>query len=195
MDIIIDLIKNNVIRNYFKLYDKINNPVYGDDYNKITSHLYLGNYSAAKDYSMINKLNINFVVNCSNTLPFPNFYKQLKSPSFRFMRIGVNDSRDDVDQLIMTTALPHICPLIYNLINNKRNVFVHCRAGKQRSATVVLCYLMYRDFMNHKLLPLQKYYDYLRSKRVVVFRPDPTFETVIEKYYLSLKNKNANIIA
>lgn len=187
MSLIISSIKNDIYRDLKIIYEKITNPTSHDNYNEIIPGLYLGNYDAAMSKTFITDKDINFVVNCSNDLDFPDFYRTIHKPDFKYIRIALDDSHRDIDQLIMSVSLPKICPIIHDNLLKGLNVYVHCYAGMQRSATVVICYLMYKDLVEkRKLKNLSAYYKFLKSKRVVVFRPDPTFEHVISNYHKKL---------
>jgi len=184
MSLIISSIKNNIIRDINIVYEKITNPTSEDNYNEIIPGLYLGNYDAAMSKTFITDKDINLVVNCSNDLEFPYFYRTIHKSDFKYIRIPLDDSHRDVDQLVMSVSLPKICPIIHDNLLKGLNVYVHCYAGMQRSATVIICYLMYKDFVEKKKLKnLSAYYKFLKYKRIIVFRPDPTFEHVISNYY------------
>ena len=195
MSLIISSIKNSVLNDIKTVYETITKPTSDDNYNKIISGVYLGNYDAACSKSFILDKEIDLVINCSNNLGWPEFYANIERHNFKYIRIPLDDSFDQTDQDIMAVSLERICPVMYTAINNsEQNVYVHCYAGMQRSATVVLCYLIYKDYVENKTIKLLKeYYGFLRKKRVVVFHPDPTFVKVIAKYYkriLSVSNKN-----
>jgi len=61
-----------------------------------------------------------------------------------------------------------------------RTVFVHCDAGVDRSATVLIAYLMWRD---HR--PLSETLALVRSRRPVA-NPNPTLLKVLEQWQRSL---------
>lgn len=173
------------INNDACLIEKFINLNIENKFNEIIPGLYLGNYDIATSISFIVGNNIKLVVNCSIDLAFPNFYKKIND--FYYLRVPVNDSKSKIDQLIMSLSLMKICNIIHKYLIGNENVYVHCYAGMQRSATVVLCYLIYRDkITKQKILPLEHYYKFLKSKRIIVFFPEPTFKEVIEKFHSEL---------
>jgi len=181
---------SNIIKKYFGYNSKywledFTVPTEYDNYNLIIDHLYLGNYIAAQDRSFIINKEINLVINCSRNIDFPLFYSNIDY-DFKYIRLSLNDSTDIIDQFIMQSSLPKLCKLIDNYCTNGLNVFVHCYAGIQRSATLILCYLIYKDHKNKILKSLDYYNRYLKLKRIVVFRPDPTFVNVINNFYINL---------
>jgi len=176
----------NIIKNYFKYkFEDFIVPSEYDNYNLIIDHLYLGNYLAAQDQDFIIDKKIKLVINCSKNLEYPSFYKHMDH-DFKYIRLQLNDSTNRIDQFTMQSSLPELCKLIDDNYTKGLNVFIHCFAGIQRSATVILCYLMYLDSKNKILKSLDYYYYYLKYKRVVVFRPDPTFSNVIINFYNNL---------
>jgi protein tyrosine/serine phosphatase len=183
MNLIYSSIKHNFLRDMYTIYEPFIIPTEEDNYNLIIDGIYLGNYDAANSKSFILDKNINLIINCSRDLKFPDFYNNIP---VNYIRLPLNDSFDEIDQLIMSIAIPKLMKLIHKYLKNNKNVFVHCYAGMQRSATVVICYLMYKDKKEKKSKKLDDYYNFLKSKRTIVFKPDPTFVTVIENYYNSL---------
>ena len=71
-----------------------------------------------------------------------------------------------------------------NNLSNNKGVLVHCKAGMQRSATIVALYLMKKFNMN-----FDKVKEIIRNKRQIVFRP---FTNFIEPI-LYFQNKFNNI--
>ena len=183
METIYHLAKQDFNKEVKFLLEYLFNPTSSDNYNLIIPGLYLGNYEAACSKTFILDKEIDLVINCSNDLNFPKFYDNIINNKFRYIRIPLDDSKNYVDQLIMSLNMPKICPIIHKYLNKGQNVYIHCYAGMQRSATVVICYLIYLDKINNDLKKLNYYYNFLKSKRVVVFKPDPTFSDVILNYY------------
>lgn len=189
MSLIISSIKYSILNDIKTISEFFSKPDSEDKYNQIISGLYLGNYDAACSKTFILEKNIDLVVNCSNNLEFPDFYENIENCNFKYLRISLDDSFKTVDQNIMAISLKNICPVIHNYIKNDHNVFVHCYAGMQRSATVVLCYLIYKDYIeNNEIKKLNHYYDFIKLKRVIAFHPDPTFIKVIYNYYKNIIN-------
>lgn len=189
MSLIFSSLKHGILNDIRNVTEYMSKPTTEDNYNKIIHGLYLGNYTAACSKSFLLNKEIDLVVNCSNNLDWPEWYVNFERPNFKYIRIPLDDSFDPTDQDIMKVSLERICPMIYSTINiNNQNVYVHCYAGMQRSATVIICYLMYKDLQEKKIIPpLKEYYKFLKEKRVVVFHPDPTFVKVIKAYYERIK--------
>lgn len=190
MSIILTSIKNNINKDFKLLHEYLKIPTNYDNYNQIIDGLYLGNYYAAQSKTFIKDKNIKLVINCSKDIEFPDFYDNIDKFKFNYMRISLNDSRNDIDQFMMAISIPKICPIIHQYLSDDKHVYVHCYAGMQRSATIIICYLIYRDFINYSnIKPLKNYYNFLKSKRVVVFEPTPTFVNIIKRYHTNISNK------
>lgn len=99
------------------------------------SKIYIGNANDAVNKKFFIDNNISAVVNCTPDVPF--LHTQLNG-----IRLILNDSGKKIDIDKMTNFLPKIVLWIDKMVRSGRNILVHCHAGIQRSATVVVAYLM-----------------------------------------------------
>lgn len=109
-----------------------------EKFSKITNRIFVGNSSAAKDKDFFTKHNIKAVLNC--TTDVPNYFRN--ATDIEYMRIPVEDSLKEKDYNLMTKYLPVAVEFVHkhaDIQNN--NILVHCWAGRQRSAIIVLAYL------------------------------------------------------
>ena len=60
---------------------------------------------------------------------------------------------------------------------NNKTIFVHCYAGKQRSATIVCAYIM--KYLN---LSYKEATKLMKTKRIVVFTPLPNFDSALRLF-------------
>jgi len=179
-------IKNNISNDFFVIYNKLYNTNNLYNHNKIIRNLYLGNYESAKNKLFILNEKIDLVINCSHDLDIPNFYEE---NNIKVLRLPIDDSISEIDQKIMQINLPKLVKVISYFLKSNKKVYVHCFAGMQRSATVVICYLIYKNFIEKKrIAPLSHYYYFLKKKRNIVFMPRPTFENIISQFYDKIKS-------
>jgi protein-tyrosine phosphatase len=191
MNELLKSIQYNINRDLKIFRSSIFDPINRVSYDKIIPGLYLGNYLAARNYDFIVKSNINLVLNCTPNIEYPKFYSKLglDKKKFKAIRIPVNDSRNQIDLLMMNIIIPKICPIMHDYLTKNKNIYVHCYAGKQRSAAIVICYLIYKDYIEKKnIKPLKKYYKNLKSQRPIVFDPSPTFKQMIRDYHMILND-------
>jgi len=137
--------------------------------NEIIKNLWLGDYISALDINFHKKYNISVIINCSKDLKFSNdvIYKY---------RVPVSDNLKREEIIRMTDYIKKIIPIINTHIKEGRVVLVHCAAGMQRSAIVVLSYLYkYVDNDIGKNIKLMK------TKRPIVFTPAMNFKYSICK--------------
>lgn len=141
------------IRNYF---ENANNIIPGDDavndiglkINNINGQIWLGNYKAALDPIFLKDNNIAVIINCSPDIPY--IYDILEQDQHKLskletFRIPVYDSLLDKDIYLMEQYLKPVIPfLLDKLVTQKKNIFIHCHMGRQRSlcVTVALLYVL-----------------------------------------------------
>ncbi|XP_048435886.1 phosphatidylglycerophosphate phosphatase PTPMT1 [Pyrus x bretschneideri] len=71
---------------------------------------------------------------------------------------------------------------IYENALSGRTTYVHCKAGRGRSTTIVICYLVH-----HKQMTPESAYEYLKSIRPRVLLASAQWQAVQEYYYLMVK--------
>ncbi len=133
-------------------------------YDEIIPNLYIGNIDGANNLAFLKSKKIKVVINCSKTIP--NFYER----QFEYHRIAVDDSLLDEDIELMTTYLSEYVNIIDSALTNNKPVFVHCFAGRQRSACLIAAYLIFK----YKF-PLIKAYKFIISKRKEAFHYGKSF--------------------
>ena len=105
---------------------------------EILEGLYLGDKRAANSADFIKKRKIKAILNCT---PYPNPSKTLGKME---VLIPIHDNSQKQNNDFMYGFFPAAVKYIENhLIKQKQNVLVHCAAGIQRSATIVVAFLMY----------------------------------------------------
>ena len=163
--------------------------------DQIIPRLWLGNYKAALDIDFLSKNKINLVINCTPNIPF------LSNSNIRGIetfRIPVYDSLLEKDIILMEQYFKIIIPLLLRKYTiEKKNILIHCHAGKQRSAIVtaaLLKVLVDNNYINITDIPKQSnkikqfnyIYNYMLSKRPKVFSYG--FRVNFEKTYFRYFN-------
>jgi len=129
--------------------------------SSIIQHLYLANYEDAKHFQD----KTCFIVNCTSDLPMIHEYG---------MRLAVDDNKTSQAICRMMDALPQVIQRIHLEISQKKNVLVHCLAGRQRSACVVAAYLIAHCNMN-----VAQAIQFVRSKKKDAFFGGANFEDAL----------------
>ena len=132
--------------------------------HQILPNLYLGDIQDAQDVSQIQP---SLIVNCSRDIPF---YDRTAMA----IRIPVDDDGQSSTMEKMYSHIHATCAAIHHCLQRNQTVFVHCFAGRQRSACVVCAYLMLYHTMQKDAAKL-----YIKSKRRVAFFPSANFEPVL----------------
>ena len=100
--------------------------------DKILPNIYIGNVEAAKDLSLLKKNNIKNIINVTDDKQ--NFFEN----NFVYFRVAIKDRRTKSKQ--MSDYVPKVIKFIDEC---EGNILIHCNAGTSRSATILLCYIMY----------------------------------------------------
>ncbi|KAJ3669617.1 hypothetical protein LUZ60_011567 [Juncus effusus] len=138
---------------------------------QIEEGLYLGSLGAAMNKDELKKLNITHVLIVARSLgpPFPD--------EFIYKKIDVLDSPE--------TNLAEYFEECFNFIDEAKaaggNVLVHCFAGRSRSVTIVVAYLMKKHQMS-----LGSSLSLVRSKRPLA-APNAGFFRQLDNYEKSLR--------
>jgi hypothetical protein len=171
---------------YNTLYDLTSTLIYNPpSVNEIIPGLWLGNFKSAINISFLKNNNIHFILNCTQNTPFfYDVYNKKITQSLQHIetyRIPVNDNLQELDFIIMEKYFKTIIPiLIHKYTNEKKNILIHCQAGKQRSAIVVAALL--KVLVDNNLITIneiskniptkiqfKRIYNYILSKRPQVF--------------------------
>jgi len=119
----------------------------------VVPYVYIGDDRAAADASLLRARGITRILNVANECA--NYLHT--DASLRYMRVNLHDSPDESVSL---AVVEEACRFIDSGVAAREGVLVHCMAGRSRSATVVLAYLMTRHGMS-----LADAYQFLKSKR------------------------------
>lgn len=132
--------------------------------------LWLGNIKIAQNLSFFETNDIHCVINCSKDLPF--YCNKCEN-----IRISVNDDLKISEINKLYEYFDKAADFINSRLLDNKNILVHCYAGKQRSASIIVVYLMkYCD------LSLKNSIIVLKSKREIVFTPTINFRKSLLKY-------------
>lgn len=141
--------------------------------SEIITNLWLGNIIDSRNVEFLN--NIDIIINCTKNLPFNNDKNEQ-------VRIKVDDNLEKEEIVSMYKYLNNTTSFIHESLTKGKSIFVHCYAGKQRSATVICAYLMkYLQFSYDEAKNL------LRCKRLIVFTPLTNFDAALKLFEMKLK--------
>jgi protein-tyrosine phosphatase len=118
------------------------------DYSKMSNRIYLGNIEAANDKKFFKDKKIRAVLNCTKDVK--NYFE--KDPKVEYMRIPVDDSLKEVDFKKLYNFFPVIVEFIYKHVDiEKKNVYIHCMQGRQRSISSLCAYLIAKKKFTAKM--------------------------------------------
>ena len=142
---------------------------------EIVPNLWIGSEGDSRDATFVRDHRIRFIVNGSRTIPF----SFARVPSYR---VPVDDAPWENET--MGRHLPVVVRAIDDVLRRGDGVLVHCRAGMQRSATVVAGYLMWK-----RALTADQAIAFIKAKKAETFEPVPTFRKALDRWEAKLAAK------
>ena len=136
---------------------------------ELSPNLWIGNANDLLIGDFINTFDV--IINCTKNIPFP------EKSTCKTIRVFVDDNLDPVELDNLYKYLDKITQYIHAYLVNGRRVFVHCFAGKQRSASVIVAY-----YMRYFHMSLEEATTALQSKRQIVFEPLCNFRPILERF-------------
>jgi protein-tyrosine phosphatase len=135
---------------------------------EIVPMLYLGGYPEATSHEWLQAHNIDIVINVAKELEHlvQEYPKNIK---VKFLALDDSPDENIGKHLNMVTAY-----IADNHIHGRKNIFIHCYAGKSRSSTFVIYYLM--KYYNYKYPDALKF---VQSKRPIV-DPNAGFKATLK---------------
>ena len=130
----------------------------------IIDNIYLGDYIASINETLLKEYNITSVINCA--LELPSEYEEI-----RFLELQLDDSLEQPILPKFEVAYKFI------KINSENNILIHCGLGMSRSASVVLFYLM-----KDKGWDYDTSFNYTKERRPEI-GPSQGFEQKLRDYY------------
>jgi atypical dual specificity phosphatase len=109
--------------------------------------IYLSGDAGANDFTNLSALGITHILNITDCIP--NYYEG--TTNIVYMRVSIADC----GSIILKDYFPAVFEFITNALDAGGQVLVHCFAGKSRSASFVIAYLMqssglsYMDALRH----------------------------------------------
>jgi atypical dual specificity phosphatase len=112
--------------------------LYGaNKWDKIEPNLFLGAYPTTADATTLHQLGVRAIVNCCHEIVGPTEdYERLGMVQ---LRLPTTDFSEPQIEKINTAI-----DFIKRFLDQGKGVYVHCKSGRGRSPTVVLCWLIYR---------------------------------------------------
>ena len=142
---------------------------------EIINNLWLGDYKDGLNTTFLIEKKVNVIINATGNLPFVqdlNNIEKIRVPLIDEVGTKLMESNEK-----MEFYLEKIVEHIYKKLMLGRVVLVHCRKGRQRSASLVCAFLMKYGGMNFKMVS-----DLMKTKKVDVFYPSCNFEIALSKF-------------
>jgi protein-tyrosine phosphatase len=119
----------------------------------ISEFLYLGNMNDALNTEWLNKNKIKNILNVAKEV-------DIKQKKYNYLHLHLDDYNFNNK---FKSEYPKAIKFIDDALKRKEKILVHCRAGMNRSATIVILYLFKRCNMD-----LEKAHLYVKMKRFII---------------------------
>ena len=137
---------------------------------EILPNLWIGNCIVAKNKYFFESNQIQISINCTKD-------SVDNSVSKKTLKLSVSDSLLKEDIIKMYHLLDKTCDYIHNSLMSNHGVMVFCYAGKQRSATIIVAYLI-----KYGKMSLVEAIQLCRTKRPSIFTPGINFQEALVKF-------------
>jgi len=131
---------------------------------EILPNLWIGNYEALKNKE---KLNVDYIINCSKDLHFLGKHNQYK--------MEFKNNLEKYEIIKMYEYLNETSEFIYKKIHHDNSVLVVCEDGNQKSPTIIASYIIKYGNLN-----LNSTIKSLRTKHETAFFPNIEFKNSLE---------------
>ena len=138
---------------------------------QIIPGLYIGSVVDGTSKDFLQEHDISMVINCTK--------QSQEVLTEGYYQVPVDDDLSGPEIQKMYEAFPSVVGLIHESLSKKHNVLVHCWAGRQRSASVVCAYLMWKYGT-----PLETAIRRLRKRKHDVFTPGTNFLDALRMYHV-----------
>lgn len=111
--------------------------------DRVDKNIYIGNYIGAQNIEYLKNNGITHIVNTA--IELPNYYEG----KFKYINLQLLDSHQKGEENLLAVLEPTYQKMT-QIINSDLNakIFVHCAAGKSRSASIIIYYMMKKYSMN-----------------------------------------------
>ncbi|CAF2589538.1 unnamed protein product [Rotaria sp. Silwood2] len=122
------------------IFKSLNHPL-NALYSEITTHCYLGCLPTAADVKTLNNIGIEYVVNMCAEYNGP--HRTYKKYNIKQLHLPTIDCTAP-----SLKTIEKAIKFMNEAYTNNKKIFVHCKAGMGRSATIVLCHLVANEKMS-----------------------------------------------
>ncbi|KAJ6804499.1 putative dual specificity protein phosphatase DSP8 [Iris pallida] len=161
------------------LYNVVRNKIQSEFrwWDRIDQFLLLGAVPFPSDVPSLKQLGVSGVI----TLNEP--YETLV-PTSLYLAHGIEHLMIPTRDYCFAPSFGNICKAVDFIHNNAscgKTTYVHCKAGRGRSTTIVLCYLV-----QHKQMTPTEAYEYVKLRRPRVLLASPQWQAVQEYYRIQV---------
>lgn len=141
---------------------------------KITENIYLGNQDMSFEKDKLKSLGVTHI------LVVGTFLNAYFPDDFKYLILEVDDKQNEDISKYFVDA--------FKFIENSNKIFIHCFAGKSRSPSIVIAYMMWKSRLSYP-----KIYSFVRGKRSSI-NINNGFKKTLFKFQKFLESVNYYIV-
>ncbi len=149
----------------FKNQDELNSHIINSHPILVDDCIYLGNMYMSADYDELKRLEITHILNCA--IECKNHFPD----EFTYCNCELDDDSEFPIEKYFSKAVEFIS----TAVSNNKKVFVHCKLGRSRSASMILAFLI-----AFKKMSFEDAFNKLVTKKPLVI-PNPGFVSKLKK--------------
>ena len=155
-----------ILLNYlkFNFYFLFKENYYNMIFIEILPNLWIGNNELLK---FKDKLNIDYIINCSKDLHFLGKHNQYK--------MDMKNNLEKYELVKMYEYLNETSDFIYSKIINHNSILVVCETGNQKSATIIASYII-----KYGKMTMANTINSIRTKHISAFFPNVDYKNSLE---------------
>lgn len=146
-------------------------------HQELFPRVFITNFFGAKNKKKLLSIGITHIVNCTNELPCP------FESTIEYLRIPVADNTHVQINSHFEEIVTWIDKALESNENNK--ILIHCAAGSSRSGTVILAYILSKQY---ETKTLEEIYEEAKKHRPII-QPNPGFYEQLVEYDNKIRNK------
>jgi protein-tyrosine phosphatase len=126
----------------------------------IIDNIYLGSAYNAASFYKLEELNIGLIINVTNEI------SEYYPDDFSYKKYNLYDNNKDTIQSYLEKSYNDI--LNFSKNNKDKNILIHCFMGASRSVSIIIYYLLKKNYNNDNKFTIDDAIEFIKDKRCII---------------------------